>query len=95
MRKARLTKKNGPVEYLLEQPDIDADDGMWGLSENSFHPDNQQKSDTGKIEKYWTTQATLLDALTQAFARDDKLLREFQASEIQQNHQIPPKPMLV
>lgn len=77
-----LTKQKGPVEYLLEVPDIDADDDMWGLSDNPFHPDNQDKTETWKIEKYWTTQAALLDALKQAFARDDKLLRDFQASKL-------------
>ena len=77
-----LTKQKGPVEYLLEVPDIDADDGMWGLSDNPFHPNNQDKTKTWQMNQYWTSQASLLDALKQAFARDDKLLRDFQASTL-------------
>ena len=85
-----LTKQKGPVEYLLEVPDIDADDCMWGLSDNAFHPANQDKTETWKIDKYWTTQAALLDALKHAFDRDDKLLRDFQASKLKAKLQKAP-----
>ena len=74
-----LIKERGPASYLMQKPDFDDGDGKWGLSVDPHHPSKTYQKHANAVKDYWQSQALLLDTLTNAFARDEDLLEDFQA----------------